>query len=51
MASADAEKDHIRALEMARLTHELEMEKMQKSHELKMEEYVTTSGGSKGGKK
>lgn len=52
VASADAEKDHVRALEMARITHELEMEKMQKSHELKMDEYVTTNGAKKeGGKK
>tara|TARA_Y100001937_G_scaffold46527_1_gene65294 strand:+ start:6889 stop:7440 length:552 start_codon:yes stop_codon:yes gene_type:complete len=52
VASTDAEKDHIRALEMARITHELEMEKMQKSHELKMDEFVTTSNGNKsGGKK
>ena len=51
VASTDAETDHVRALEMARINHELEMEKMQKSHELKMDEYVTTNGGSKGGKK
>lgn len=48
VASTDAEKDHVRALEMARITHELEMEKMQKSHELKMDEFVTTKGNSGG---
>ena len=50
VASTDAEKDHVRVLELARINHELEMEKMQKSHELKMDEFVTTNGKS-GGKK
>ena len=47
VASTDAEKDHVRVLELARINHELEMEKMQKSHELKMDEFVTTNGGGK----
>ena len=50
VASTDAEKDHVRVLELARINHELEMEKMQQSHELKMDEFVTTNGKS-GGKK
>ena len=51
VASTDAEKDHVRVLELARINHELEMEKMQKSHELKMDEFVTTKGNKSGGKK
>jgi len=47
VASTDAEKEHTRVLELARINHELEMEKMQKSHELKMDEFVTTKSGGK----